>query len=544
MRRLILSAALAIGIAGPCVPVVASAADMAVPAPMAMPDDSAYVVAVVPDLFATLGRIEAIAGMFAPGQMPPGALKQQLGAMLGDPGLANFAGKPVVVVVGPGAPTPSFALLVPAIDPQKYLDAGVNFGMLLGKAVDGIAVLTQTPDGEILGEKVAKAYPNLVKSLPKGDVRLLLAPDKLMQTYGGMLGMMVQMAAAQNPQGPEIGKILGLEVAGLMAIAADISAVQLDLRLDPVAIGEELTISAKPGSDLAKVLAAPPAADGQRAAARLGNEPALMAMSGRVNWAAYGAFAGNLLRKLKAKPESQGLITDEVIAAAENVGAGLSGDTAFRMRTSDKTPLMWEGLYASADSAKAEASLESMITLFTGKGVIGDLYRNMGVTMTLTKAARTSPSGIAVHAVGVTVDETKVPPQQAAQMKMMSGYELAVTKGWVVMAQDPTSLDALIAGTGKGMSTNAEKVIGAGRNLYADLDLIGFIRAAIKMSGTGMDAMIPATKPGEPMSIASTAADGRTLVEIKWPLAPFVEMMKAAQGGGAPQPKPEDNPAF
>ncbi|MBA3698446.1 MAG: hypothetical protein H0W78_06305 [Planctomycetes bacterium] len=544
MRRLILSAVLAIGLTGALAPVAATAADMAVPAPMAMPEETAYVIAVVPDLLATLGRIEAIAGQFAPGQMPPGSLKGQLGAMLGDPGLANFTGKPVIVVVGPGAPTPSFALLVPATDPQKYLDAGVNFGMLLGKAVDGIAVLTQTPDGEILGEKVAKTYANLIKTLPKGDIRLLVAPDKLMQTYGGMLGMMAQMAAAQNPNGAGVAKILGLEVAGLMAIAADISAVQIDLNLDPVAIGEELTISAKPGSELAKALVAPPAAVGQRAAARLSNEPSLMAMSGRVNHEAYAKYAGNLLRMLKAKPEGQALITDEVIAVVEGYGAGLTGDTAMRMRTTEAQPLLWEGLSSTSDSAKAEANFEKLTTLFTGKGAIADLYREMGITMSLDKGVRTSPSGVPVHAMKVTIDETKVTPEQAAQMKAMSGYELAVTKGWVVMAQDPASLDALIAGTGKGMTTHAEKTLGAGRNLYADIDLIGLVRAAMKMSGTGMDAMIPATKPGEPMSIASTTADGRTLIEIKWPLAPFVELMKAAQGGGAPQPKPEDNPAF
>lgn len=543
MRRLVLSLALAVGLAGPCVPVL-SAADMAVPAPMAMPDDTAYAVAVVPDLLATLGRIEAIAGLFNPGQLPPGALKGQLGAMLGDPGLANFSGKPVVVVVGPGAPTPSFALLVPAKDPQLYLDAGVNFGMLLGKAVDGIAVLTQTPDGEILGEKVAKGYAALTKNAPKGDIRLLLSPDKLVTTYGGMLGMMAQMAAAQNPAGPEAAKITGLQIAGLMQVLADIAAVQLDLSLDPVAIGEELTFAAKPGSELAKVLTAPPAAVGQRAAARLGNAPSLMAMSGRVNYPAMGVYAGNLLRSLKAKPEAQGLITDEMIAAAESVGAGLSGDTAFSMRTTEARPLLWEGLYASNDSAKAEANLEKMITLLSGQGPIGDLYRDMGITMTLTKGARTSPSGVPVHALGVTVDETKIPPDQAAQMKAMSGYELAVTKGWVVMSQDPTGLDALIAGTGKGMTTNAEKALGAGRNIYADLDMIGFVRAAMKMAGTGMDAMIPATKPGEPLSFAGTSADGRMLMEIKWPLAPFVELMKAAQGGGQPQPKPDENPAF
>ena len=539
MRRLLLTAALAIGLAGPSI----TAADMPVPAPMAMPEDSAYVVAVVPDLVATLGRIEAIANIFNPGQLPAGALKKQLGGMLGDPGLANFTNQPVIVVVGPGAPTPSFALLVPATNPQAYLDAGVNFGLLLGKVVDGIAVMTQTPDGEILGEKVAKTYAALVKNPPKGDIRLLVAPDKLMTTYGGMLGMMAQMAAAQNPAGPEMGKVLGLEVAGMMAVVAEVSAVQLDLRLDPAAIGEELTIAAKPGTELAKFLTAPPAAIGQRAAARLGNDPSLMALSGRLNYAAYGAYAANLLRTLKAKPEGQALITDEVIAMAENIGSGLSGETAFRLRTSETAPLQWEGLYASNDSAKAEANLENMIKLFTGQGAIADLYRKMGVTMILTKGARTSPSGAAVHAVSVTVDETKIPPEQAAQMKLMSGYELAVTKGWVVMAQDPKSLDALIAGTGKGLSTVAEKAIGAGRDLYADLDLIGLVRAAMRMAGTGAEAMIPATKPGEPLSVASTAADGRTLVEIKWPLAPFAELVKALKGGAA-QPPAEPNPAF
>jgi hypothetical protein len=544
MRRLILTAALAIGIASPFAPAVATAADMPIPVPMAMPEDTAYVVAVVPDLLATLGRIEAIAALFAPGQMPPGSLKGQLGAALGDPGLANFAGKPVIVVVGPGAPTPSFALLVPAKEPQKYLDAGVNFGMLLGKAVDGIAVLTQTPDGEILGEKVAKTYANLIKTVPKGDIRLLVAPDKLMQTYGGMLGMMAQMAAAQNPNGPEVGKILGLEVAGLMAIAADISAVQLDLSLDPVAIGEELTISAKPGSELAKVFVAPPAAVGQRAAARLNNDPSLMAMSGRVNLQAYAKYAGSLLRMLKTKPEGQALITDEVIGLVESYGEGLTGDTAMRMRTSEAMPLLWEGISAASDSAKVEANFEKLTAIFTGQNAIANLYREMGVNMSFNKGVRTSPSGVPVHAMKVTIDETKIPPEQAAQMKAMSGYEVAVTKGWLVMAQDPASLDALIAGTGKGLTTHAEKTLGAGRNLYADIDLIGFVRAVMKMSGTGMDAMIPATKPGEPMSMATTAGDGRTLVEIKWPLAPFVELMKAAQGGGQPQPKPEENPAF
>jgi hypothetical protein len=384
MRRYLLSACVVLGFAGSL-----AAADFPVPAPMAMPEESAYLVAVVPDLLATLGRIEAIAGVFAPGQMLPGALKNQLGAMLGDPGLANLVNKPLVVVVGPGAPTPSFALLVPAKNPQAYLDAGVNFGMLLGKTVDGLAVMTQTPDGEILGEKIAKVYPAMIQNVPKGDIRLLVSPDKLMQTYGGMLGMMAQMAAGQagNQGGPATAKILGLEIAGLMAMTAELLTVQIDLRLDPVAIGEEITIAAKPGSGLAKALAAPAPAVGQRAAARMGNEPGIMAMSGRMNIQAFSSYVAKVMGDLKAKPEAQGVITDDLIAAIEQWGSGLTGDSAFRLRAVEGAmPMSWEGLYAANDQAKFEASIENMVKLFAGEGPLGELYRDMGLTMTLPRA--------------------------------------------------------------------------------------------------------------------------------------------------------------
>ena len=116
MRRLLLSSCVALSLAGSggfLAPALISA-DIPVPAPMVMPEETAYALVVIPDLLATLGRIEAIAELFNPGAMPKGALKAQLGNMLGDPELANFTGKPVVIVVGPGAPTPSFALLVPA----------------------------------------------------------------------------------------------------------------------------------------------------------------------------------------------------------------------------------------------------------------------------------------------------------------------------------------------------------------------------------------------------------------------------------------------
>ena len=280
-----------------------------------------------------------------------------------------------------------------------------------------------------------------------------------------------------------------------------------------------------------------------------------MSMSGRVNWNAMSTYMGKILGDLKAKPENKEMISDELIASAKAWGATLTGDSAFRLRLveSETMPLQWEGLYSCADSAKAEANVDSMFKLLAPGTAMGKMYEGMGMTMSLAKAKRKSPSGVPVHKVSMTLDETKLPPAQAQQMKMWTqGYELAMPKGWFVMAQDPAQLDSIIAGTGKGMNSVAEKVIGVGRNYYGDMDLIGFVRAAMKMSG--MDAMvqIPDTvKPGDPISMAATAVDGRALIEVKWPLASLAELTKAMKGGGGrrgrgnvQQPPPDQDPAF
>ena len=131
LRSLALVAMFALPIAMPVT--LAVAGDVPIPQTMAMPDGNAFMVAVIPDLLATIGRIEQYAEMFVPGQVKPGMIKMQLGAALGDPELKNFAGKPVLIAVGPGAPTPSFAVVVPAKNAQAYLDAAANLGHAAGQ---------------------------------------------------------------------------------------------------------------------------------------------------------------------------------------------------------------------------------------------------------------------------------------------------------------------------------------------------------------------------------------------------------------------------
>src|SRR5262245_66342988 len=74
----------------------------------------------IPDLRATLGRVEQVAAVVSPGTLAPGTLVAGLGAQLGDPGLAGLGHGPVVVGVLGGAPAarqPSLAPCVPGLGP-------------------------------------------------------------------------------------------------------------------------------------------------------------------------------------------------------------------------------------------------------------------------------------------------------------------------------------------------------------------------------------------------------------------------------------------
>jgi hypothetical protein len=518
------------------------AGELAPPAPVAVPDEGAFLVAIIPDLRATLGHAEQIAETFNPGKTKPGALVTQAGAVLGDPELANFAGKPLMIAVGPGAPTPSFALLLPGKDAQLYLDAAAQRGMVMGKVVDGLAVVAQTPDGQALGERIAAAYGGLVGKPIAGDLRLLVAPDRLVATYGAFLTTMMQMGmknAPRQPGGPDVAKILGLEVAGLFAMLGDIGSVQVDVDLAGGMVKVASLAAAKPGTALAKALVAPAAPAGKPVASRMGGEPGLMALSGRMNIQALFDYMVDLLGRLQARPEAKDLLTDDLVAQLKSWPMPWTGDLAVRLRSADQAPFLFDGVYGSADAAKAQASFDRAVALFTGDGALAKLYQGLGVTMAMTKDVR-SVGGLQVQRMGVTLDPAKLPPDQVEAMKaMMHDYEFAVGKDWVALAQEPKTLDALVAGAGPGLTLRAEKAIGAGRQLYLDLDTIGLMRAQMRMAGDKVPDQVRRVfdklASGEPVAVAWTAGEGRGLAEYRVPLAPFAELAKAFREQQAPK---------
>ncbi len=513
------------------------------PPPVAVPDSEVYVVAIIPDLAATLTRAEQIGGLFSPAPVPAGSLAAALGGVLGDPGLTNLAKGPVVVVLGPGTPTPSVALLLPATDIQRYLDLASQKGFLMGKAVGSFAVVAQTPDGQAMGERIAAALPALPAVPPGTDLRVLTATSRLIKAYGPFLTGLVQMGTLNIPQQPgqlPLAKIAMLEVVGVFEVLGAIQDSQADISLAEKTISIDQRIAAVPDSALAKALVAPPAGPNrtaQRFAAVPG--PVLAQFRGSMDNNALIDYLSTLAKVLLARPEAKDVIPDDAAAAVASMkeaSRAFTGEWAMRVRTGTSAPMLLESVAGISDSGKAAQFYDAFFGLFTGEGAFAKIYQNMGMTMQLNKHLRTT-GGLPVMSQNWTLDETKLPPQNLAMTKaMLHELQLAVGPDFVASANEPQTLDALVAGggAGGGLVTKAEAAIGGGRQSYVDLDVPAFMRALVAAAKPPA-AGAPPAPASDPLLAAITTGSGRQRIELRIPLAPFVGLGATLQAMQPPR---------
>ncbi|MBA3708205.1 MAG: RNA polymerase sigma factor [Planctomycetes bacterium] len=509
-----------------------------IPAPAMIADPATYAVIIVPNLPATFGHIDEAMEVIAPGQMPKGMQLNQLAQMVGDPDFANAAHTPSLIVVGAGVPLPSFAMVIPCLKPEIYVTAFSNMG-LASKVVGAFAILAQTPDGVATGERAVAGYKELTAAPITSDLRLVIALDRLATTYGPFLQMGVR-----SMSGPGQGKMLpivALEVAGFLAMAADISCVQIDLSLTAEALSVDQIIAAKADGALAKALVAPSPARQPTAAARLSNEPGMMSAVGRVPTQALFTYVTALLQRISSQPEAKGLITPELIQAISANSDALSGDFAVRATLSkDCSAMTTDVAWACADATKAEAAFDAILASFTGGDIGG-----MGLSVDLKKHERTV-SGVPINRISYVIDESKVDPQQVETLRaVLRDNEIAFTKTFVLASQDPKGIDALIAGNGPGLATRAQKLFPSGKSGYFDTSLIDIVRTSPNLKspppGNALIAAFANLPDGEPVTGAWTTGSGRARIEYRVPLKPIADLVKAFRTlteTAAPAPEP------
>jgi len=503
------------------------------PQPAALPDAQVFAVVVVPKPTETLRRCEQIAELFAPGMFKPGAFAELIGKRIDDPGLGKLAAGPVVVVVGPGGMAPSVALLIPSAEPDLHATAIRRLGAQV-EIADGMLVVGSKAADVALGQRLATSYASLAEMAIDGDMRVLVAPSRILTAYRPVLGGLIQVLSGQmakQPDGQRLAAIVGLEIQALLMITDDISAVQIDVDLANHVVSTHTLLAAVPDSKLAAALVAPLPATTPAPALRLGNEPGYMQCTARFNGEALYAWMGNILRDLQKKPEGATLISDDLIAMTRDLSSVINGGIAMRMRARDGAPMCIEGAFDCQDGAKLSQFYERMLSAMFGDTAIGQMYAAMGINATLEHDVR-KIGGFPVHRIHYVFAADKMPAGQADHMiSMMRDCEYTVIPGIALLAQHQASLDRMVQGDAGEMTTHAAKTLDQGHDGYVDIDYLGMMKAVFAnnpvMQGQPFAAALTAMPTSEPTGLAWSAAAGRVSVDTRVPLKPFADLAAA-----------------
>lgn len=526
----------------PVLAVTALAAGDAIPTPQTLPDPNLFLVAVVPDLKATFGRIEQAAQAIQPGGLPPGLLAMQAGGSLGDPGLNKLAAKPVVIAVGPGAPLPTIVGLVPSTDAKAYVAAAIGMG-LMAEAVGDLVVVGQLPTAIDLGKALAKDYAALTAPAvaAKADIRLIVAPSKVVSAYGPMLQGFMQMAAAQTAGDPKAAQ--GMAMAQMVwpvltGVAKDFAAKQIDLFLKGDVLQIESSAAAAPGSILATMLVAPPV--GLTRPPIPGN--GCIAMGFNFNASAVVGGIAEYAVKFKADPQAGPLFSEEVIALIRSAAGVYSGTGSGAVGGTDS--LETSNILGITDAAKARALAKQGLALL-GAGKVGEMYRDLGVSMALKENVR-STGGQQIDRMEVTIDEAKAQP---GMKEMMPNLEFAFTKTQGLSSNVLANVDALVAGKALGKPLAAQAAF-PGFDGYLDCDLIAYLRLTMSIQAKAQPLIKPmadalaAAQPAPPILMAFKLADGKIYGKVQLPLKAVSNIGMALAAGnaggrpGGPRPRP------
>ena len=225
---------------------------------------------IIPDIVQTLGMMEKIAAVVDPVRFKPGALKGQMGAMLGDPKFENidrtkpmvlmiFQQSPVNKAAGSSRENISFAVFFPAKDKARYKK--VFDGMSMSSIVkNNMLIVSNKMPAVTDALKETDLYVKITAQKLKNDIRLLLKIDNVMSIYSKEIaGLTTILQSMEDQQSQDIEQkkqmaqfiALGkLFVYGMMDMADQSKDYQLDISLSEKNILFSSEHSAKPGTPL------------------------------------------------------------------------------------------------------------------------------------------------------------------------------------------------------------------------------------------------------------------------------------------------------
>jgi hypothetical protein len=319
-------------------------------------------------------------------------------------------------------------------------------------------------------------------------------------------------------------------LGGLLAVAQDVQDVQIDLSAGDGAISAVVTIAAQPGSDLAAALVQPPTVPG--AAAIFADGGGITRAVGTIAPRATGGFVSKLLRRVAS--EQKVTIPESVYAAFDAIA--LDADGAFAWRTArDAAGVVRFSSVTGVPSAAAGESLAERVTAAIAGGALTECFASLAIPVRTSFDAEVRRTrDLPVRRVAIAIDDSVPIEQRSALLAFTHDAEIACPEGWIVCAQDPQDLDAMVE---RALAPAPSPASTSGGDLRLDVDLVGMLQASLALAATAeptpellalRDAM--ASVPvGPPISAVALLEGGGSEWRVTLPVPPLAAAAVAAR---------------
>ncbi len=548
-----------------CVAVAGTSGAAVAEKPVTLPDSMLSVT--VSDLHGFVDGLGGVAAQVNP-MMNGMMIKGQLGMMLGDPNLAGIApGKGLAVVAL--NETNVVAFIEVAEGPHAAYAAMVSGQGMKTRYADGM--LVAGPNDALIekGMALMPAVRSTLLARRSPALRIGLQPAQLLEQKNddieGMLGMMPMMMGMAQTPGLGAGSIQNLtrilegELRFLLSLSAQCDAAEIILAPVNGSVRLEQVVSARPGTRLAALLAAPKV-----------HPPNPVYRSGRLGEAAIAvdatlsnpdALSAFFVDELDLVLQAMGMKTDEAAgwpdvmkkwmgvyggSFCENVSFGGDAfvDVSYLLEISNE-----------------DAALAILKTMNADMAPLLALYEELGMPMTLEfQEAVREYKGIKIHQFGIRFLVEQMPAPSRAQLQSMGLesmlYDVAVFDGKMLYALGGSKIESLIDRVNdealKPAPLNARRVYPADGFYYCDVDVAKYLSGLASVLPPQADNPLPqmaAMLQGcEPVTSAGFSEDGVVMCSVNVPgsllakigqAVMMMQMQQMQQGGmGAPNAVP------
>lgn len=541
----------------------------------------------------TLNQIDQFLAGASP--MPMGVsmlVRMQLANLLGSPQLTGLNTNGSFAVFGvtmPGETTQTNAIpdifvgiLAPVTDYKQFIDGNTN---CIEADAKGISKITMTGTPVMLSAKAgnyalmswANDYDKLVTmakaisatgsaglsgildaaETKQAETEPIWAYGNVQQvsgTFGSIISGKIEefktisksMQAGQSGASPEsIQNVMNMYAGILETLMKETKSVSIAINPKPDVLNITETISAVPGTDMAKMLTTDATSQRENTLLTYLEDGAMANFGATINtafWKKLNVRSIDLLAMMSGDSISAEDIT-EFKTLATNVTDCLDGPLAYSFSNSakNKPPFVLKYVIAVKDEKKFNQLIEKATDILSTSGLM-DFYKSLGIESSFSmKRDVDSYKGISISSAKLTMKSTDANSPQAQMITSMYGdgfdYRWGMTDGLFVCAVSG-DVNATIRELIDQVKTDSPKQIGAEMKAAMSLlpeaskadfvvtfNVLRLFNMATSMVPIPIPPMDVQTKSN--IIIAGRAADSRMVVNIAVPKQHLIEIVSA-----------------